>query len=54
MKRKTRKEKEKRNLSTKDTKGTKSPPTLEGLLAGITEENVHPETDSGAPVGKEV
>ena len=28
--------------------------TLEELVAGITEENRHPETDSGLPVGNEV
>ncbi len=29
-------------------------PTLEELLAGITPENIHPETDWGPPVGNEV
>lgn len=29
------------------------PVTLEWLLEGVTEENRHPETDWGAPVGKE-
>ena len=29
-------------------------PTLEELLAGITPDNIHPETDWGPPVGKEV
>ena len=28
-------------------------PTLEELVAGITEENRHPEVDWGSPVGKE-
>jgi len=28
--------------------------TLEELLSGITEENRHPETDWGPPVGKEI
>ena len=28
--------------------------TLEWLLEGITPENVHPETDFGPPVGKEI
>ncbi len=28
--------------------------TLEGLLKGMTKENVHPETDWGPPRGKEV
>jgi len=28
--------------------------SLGELLAGVTEENVHPETDWGAPVGDEV
>ena len=49
-----RKEKKKNKSSTKDTKGTKSPYTLEELLAGVTNENLHPETDTGPPVGKEV
>ena len=31
-----------------------SPVTLEWLLAGITPENIHPEIDFGAPVGKEI
>ena len=29
-------------------------PTLDELLAGVTPENIHPETDWGPPVGKEV
>ena len=29
-------------------------PTLEALLAGVTEENLHSEVDTGPPVGKEV
>jgi antitoxin MazE len=29
-------------------------PTLDELLAGITDENIHPETDFGPPVGKEI
>ena len=28
--------------------------TTEELLAGVTDENIHPETDWGLPVGKEV
>ena len=28
--------------------------SLAELLAGITPDNIHPETDTGAPVGKEV
>jgi antitoxin MazE len=28
--------------------------TLESLLAGVTDENLHGETDWGRPVGKEV
>lgn len=28
--------------------------TLDELLAGITEENIHPEVDFGPPVGKEL
>ncbi len=28
--------------------------TLEGLLSGVTEDNVHNEIDMGKPVGKEV
>jgi antitoxin MazE len=28
--------------------------TLEQLLAGVTEENLHGEVDTGSPVGKEV
>jgi antitoxin MazE len=28
--------------------------TLEELLAGITDENRHPEWDTGPPVGKEI
>ncbi len=31
-----------------------SRPTLEDLVQGITEENRHPETDWGRPVGREV
>lgn len=27
--------------------------SLEELLAGVTEENIHPETDWGSPVGDE-
>jgi len=29
-------------------------PTLEELLAGVTEDNIHGEVDFGKPVGKEV
>jgi antitoxin MazE len=32
----------------------RSKPTLEELVAGITEENRHDETDWGPPVGNEV
>ena len=28
--------------------------TLDELIAGITPENIHPETDWGPPVGKEI
>jgi antitoxin component of MazEF toxin-antitoxin module len=28
--------------------------TLEEMLEGITDENVHPEVDFGPPVGKEI
>jgi len=28
--------------------------TLESLLAGITPENIHEETDTGKPLGKEI
>ena len=28
--------------------------TTEELLAGVTDDNIHPETDWGPPVGKEV
>ena len=28
--------------------------SLDQLLAGVTEENAHPETDWGEPVGEEV
>ncbi len=28
--------------------------TLEWLLEGITPDNVHPEIDSGSPIGKEI
>ena len=28
--------------------------TLEDLLAGVTRRNVHAETDTGGPVGKEI
>lgn len=30
------------------------PPTIEELVAGITDENLHPEWDMGRPVGKEI
>lgn len=33
---------------------TRSKPTLEDLLARVTDENLHQEVDFGAPVGKEV
>ena len=29
------------------------PPTLEGLLKGVTDENIHREVDSGPAVGSE-
>ena len=29
-------------------------PTLDELLAGVTPENIHPETDWGPSVGKEI
>jgi antitoxin MazE len=32
----------------------KKPWTVEDLLAGITEENIHLEIDTGAPIGNEV
>ena len=35
-------------------KATARPPTLDQLLAKITPDNVHPETDWGPPVGKEI
>jgi antitoxin MazE len=35
-------------------KVTPSPITLAWLLEGITPDNVHPETDFGPPVGKEI
>jgi len=28
--------------------------TLASLLAGVTPENIHPETDWGKPMGKEI
>lgn len=31
-----------------------TPYTLEGLLAGVTKENIHDEVDTGSPVGNEV
>ena len=34
-------------------KQTRKHPTLDELLAGITPENIHPETDWGPPVGRE-
>ena len=33
---------------------TKPEYTLEDLLAGVTEQNLHAEVDTGAPVGREV
>lgn len=33
---------------------TKSKFTLEKLLASVNQDNLHSETDSGAPVGREV
>ena len=32
----------------------KKPVTLKELLAGVTPENIHPETDWGKPMGKEI
>ena len=32
----------------------KSKITLKSLLAGVTQENIHPETDWGKPMGKEI
>ena len=32
----------------------KSKITLKSLLAGVTPENIHPETDWGRPMGKEI
>ena len=32
---------------------TERPPTLEELLAGITDENIHQEYDTGSPAGNE-
>jgi len=32
----------------------KKPFTLKGLLAGVTRQNVHGETDTGAPAGREL
>ena len=29
-------------------------PTLDTLLAGVTKDNIHPEINTGPPVGKEV
>ena len=29
-------------------------PTLEDLLAGVTRENLHPEINTGVPVGEEM
>lgn len=54
MKNEGRDKRWKSKSSTEDTKGTKGPTTLDELLAGITKENLHPETDTGPPVGKEV
>jgi FixJ family two-component response regulator len=28
--------------------------TLESLLAGVTKDNIHPEIDSGPPIGQEI
>ena len=28
--------------------------TLEGLLAGVTDDNIHEEVDTGSPVGREI
>lgn len=35
-------------------KARPEPVTLEWLIEGITPDNVHPETDFGPPVGKEI
>jgi antitoxin MazE len=32
----------------------RKPVTLKRLLSGVTRQNVHGETDSGAPIGREV
>ncbi len=37
-----------------EVKTKKSKYTLEELLKGITPENIHPETDWGKPMGKEI
>ena len=34
-------------------RGNGTKPSLEELLSRITDDNVHPETDTGAPVGAE-
>ncbi len=36
------------------TGGTEKSLTLDELLSGITPENLHPVTDCGPPVGKEI
>jgi antitoxin component of MazEF toxin-antitoxin module len=34
--------------------GKENGPDLNELLAAVTDENLHPEVDTGEPVGKEV
>lgn len=41
-------------ISSRSARVDKLPPTLEELVAGITEENKHGEWDTGQPVGNEV
>jgi antitoxin component of MazEF toxin-antitoxin module len=46
-------------MTTNDTNTTAQPgkndvPALTDLLAAITDENLHPEVDTGEPVGVEV
>jgi hypothetical protein len=36
-----------------DSSAAESQLTLDHLLAGITEQNLHPEVDTGPPVGQE-
>ena len=41
-------------LSQRERGNGNGPPSLDGLLAGVTKENVHAEIDFGLPVGREV